>query len=154
MEIKVFNLYDDTLEKEEFEIFVKSNKENENIQNLTNYINRFELYLSRKVFVNDNNKIVEIKAEDIVMFFSDKKNNYCKANGKTYRVKNRLYEIEKIDENFIRISKNCIINLEHVEYFDKNKTGKVVVIMDDKSEEYISRRRIGSIMRVLDERSI
>jgi DNA-binding LytR/AlgR family response regulator len=88
------------------------------------------------------------------MFYSDKKYNYCKIKDKSYKVKSKLYELEEINTDFIRISKNCIINITHVEKFDIAETGKIVVILDDLTEAIVSRRKTPNIMKYLDDRRI
>ena len=102
----------------------------------------------------DENKVVEIRYEEIICFFSDKKYNYCKTKDMVYRIKSKLYEIEELDPNFIRISKSCIINITHVECFDMRETGKIIVIFDDNTEELVSKRKVGKILRYMNERSI
>ena len=98
--------------------------------------------------------LIEINYDDVICFFSDKKYNYCKTKEKTYKIKSKLYEVEKMDPNFIRISKGCIANSKHIKSFDISETGRIVVIFDDGSKDYVSRRKIKSIMEFLDERSI
>ena len=88
------------------------------------------------------------------MFYSDKKYNYCKLKDRTYRVKSKLYELEEINADFIRISKNCIVNIKHVEMFDISKTGKIVVRLDDFTEQVVSRRKTKDIMKYLEDRRI
>ncbi len=139
------------------EIFVElqySNK-NLNLQPFIDYINNFELNYKNKVFViNDNYELFEIKCEDIIIFYSDKKNNYCKAKNEHYRIKSKLYELEKINNNFVRISKSCIVNMIHIEKFDISETGKIIVKLDDNTEQVVSRRRASDIMKYLDDRRI
>ena len=88
------------------------------------------------------------------MFYSDKKYNYCKVKDNSYKVKSRLYELEKENADFIRISKSCIVNINHIEKFDISETGKIVVKLDDLSEQIVSRRRSSDIMKYLEERMI
>lgn len=154
MKINISNEKENNLNKNEFDILIKSSEDNDKITKLVEYINNFEKYLSKKTLVNDNNNVIEIRYEEIIYFFSDKKYNYCKTKDSTYRVKSKLYEIEELDPNFIRISKCCVINITHVKCFDMRETGKIIVLFDNGSEEYVSRRKIGKILRYMNERSI
>ncbi len=122
------------------------------ISEFVSYIKEYENYKS-KVIVGDENLLINLDSNDIIMFYSDKKNNYCKTKEKEYKIKNKLYEIEKSNINYIRISKSCIINLEKVEAFDLKESNKIIVRMIDGTEEYIA-RRIKDIMSYLDERRI
>lgn len=96
-----------------------------NLQSLINYISNYELNCQNKVIVlNDSYELLEIKSEDIIMFYSDKKFNYCKTKNEYYKIRSKLYELEKANKNFIRISKSCIVNMKHIEKFDISETGK------------------------------
>ena len=88
------------------------------------------------------------------MFYSDKKYNYCKTRNGEYKIKNKLYEIEKSCDEFLRISKSCIVNIKHVISFDMGETGKITVKLDNNRKEAVSRRRIKNVINYLDERGI
>ena len=152
MNIKISNLKDENLNENEIEILIKSLTGNE--KELIEYIKNFSNKLPSKMLVNSNNILEEIKYEDIIYFYSDKKYNYCKTKDKVYKIKSKLYEIEKINPDFIRISKSCIANFNHIECFDISETGKIIIKFTDGTKEYVSRRKVKSIMDFLDERSI
>ena len=154
MDIKISSLKDDNLREDEIEILIKSPDSNENINKLIEYINLFGKQQNQKVLINNDNMLIKINYEDVICFYSDKKYNYCKTKDKTYKIKSKLYEIEKMDPNFIRISKSCIANSKHIKCFDLSETGRIVVIFDDESKEFVSRRKLRSIMEFLEERSI
>ena len=59
-----------------------------------------------------------------------------------------------MSKDFIRISKSCIINIRHSNKFDISEVGKIVIKLDDGSEEIVSRRRTKNIMKYLEERMI
>lgn len=129
--------------------------ENKEIQNFIEYINNYNKQCKNMVVVlTDEYNLIEIDTKDIIMFYSDKKYNYCKVKNNSYRIKSRLYEIEKQNNDFLRVSKSCIVNIKHIEKFDISETGKIIVRLDDSSEEIVSRRRSYNIMKYLEERMI
>ena len=129
--------------------------ENQGVKEFVEYINNYEFDYKNKVMViNDGYSYLEIYYKDIIMFYSDKKNNYCKTNTGQYKIKSKLYEIEKMDKDLIRISKSCIVNINHVEKFDLSETGKIIIKLDDLTEETVSRRKTRDIMKYLDDRRI
>ncbi len=154
MEIKIEKIEDKQLSKDEIEILIKSPILNEHVEKLALYISQYEKNNDSKVLVNCNNTIKEISYDDIICFYSDKKYNYCKTKDKDYKIKSKLYEVENLSSNFIRISKGCIANYKHIKSFDISETGKIIVVFDDNSKEYVSRRKLKSIMNFLDERSV
>lgn len=154
MKIKVSSLKDSSVPKNEIEVLVKSSVISKDVNEIIEYIEQFQNKTSRKIVVNSDGIIKEIKIDDIICFYSDKKYNYCRTKEKSYKIKSKLYEIEKMDPNFIRISKACIVNSKHIKFFNLNETGRIVVVFNDDSEEVVSRRKVKSIMEFLDERSI
>lgn len=154
MKIKVSSLKDSSVPKNEIEVLVKSSVISKDVNEIIEYIEQFQNKTSRRIVVNSDGIIKEIKIDDIICFYSDKKYNYCRTKEKSYKIKSKLYEIEKMDPNFIRISKACIVNSKHIKFFNLNETGRIVVVFNDDSEEVVSRRKVKSIMEFLNERSI
>lgn len=154
MKIKVSSLKDSSIPKNEIEVLVKSPVISKDVNEVIEYIKQFQNKTSRKIVVNCDGIIKEINIDDIICFYSDKKHNYCRTKEKSYKIKSKLYEIENMDPNFIRISKACIVNSKHIKFFNLNETGRIVVVFNDESEEAVSRRKVKSIMEFLEERSI
>ena len=143
------------LEKNEILVEIQYSSKNKYFQHFVDYIKNYELdYRNKVIVLSDNYELVEVEYKDIIMFYSDKKYNYCKLKDRSYRVKSKLYELEEINADFIRISKNCIVNIKHVEMFDISKTGKIVVRLDDFTEQVVSRRKTKDIMKYLEDRRI
>ena len=137
------------------------NKNNINIQleetdkiDVNDFMNYISRYNERKVVVGQYNELLQINFQDIILFYSDKKHNYCKTKDGEYRVKNKLYEIEKYSTDFLRISKSCIVNINHVISFNVGEIGKIIVNLDDKTKQIVSRRKIREVLNYLDERGI
>lgn len=52
----------------------------------------------------------------------------------------------------MRISKNCIVNINHIKNFDSSYTGNIKINLDDGSTQVVSRRKIKDVLFFLDER--
>lgn len=153
--MKINIIKNNNLDDNEVVLDIQHSGNYKELKKLVDYINHYELNYNNKVIVMDDNySLLGFDYADIVMFYSDKKNNYCVVKDKRYRVKGRLYELEKINIDFIRISKNCIVNINHVKKFDMSETGKIVVKLDDNTEQIVSRRRTSEIMKYLESRRI
>ena len=151
MKINLIEKKKENLSEDEIIIELQYSSKNTNLQDFINYINN---YKNKVIVVNDNYALIEIKYKDIILFYSDKKYNYCKTKTKTYKIKSKLYELEKMDVDFVRISKSCIVNMNHVQKFDISETGKIIIKLDDSTEEIVSRRKTRDIMKYLDDRRI
>lgn len=107
-----------------------------------------------EIVATKNNEIFLLKSKDVFYFYSDEKFNYAKTKDNTYRVKEKLYELEEqLPKNkFIRISNSCIINVEKTKSFDASIIGSLVAKMEDDTKQEVSKRRIKNVMKLLNER--
>ena len=151
MRVNIQKILNDKLEQNMVNVILEYSKETNKIEDFIEYINK---YNTQKITVAKDNNLVQIELKDILCFYSDKKYNYCKTINGEYKIKSKLYEIEKMNNNFLRISKSCIVNIEQVKCFDIGETGKIIVKFYDDSEQIVSRRKIRDVMNYLDERGI
>lgn len=100
------------------------------------------------------NEISVISIDEIICFYSSEQNNYCKTDKGEFVIKQKLYELEEClpANNFVRISNSSIINIKFVECFDVSMIGNILVKFKDGSTEYVSKRRVSSVMKFLKER--
>ena len=151
MNINISKSINKLLKKDEVNINIEISENCEEIENIIKYINEFD---KRKLAVFDGYNVVQINNEEIMYFYSDGNYNFCKTKNKEYRVKNKLYEIDKMSNNFLRISKGCIININQVKSFDVGENRNIIVRFYDGSEQFVARRKIKEVMNYLDERMI
>ena len=85
--------------KNEINILIEESEE----INIEDFITYIQKYNERKIIVSQDNQKLQIDFEDIIVFYSDKKYNYCRTKNGEYKIKNRLYEIENCSEDLIRI---------------------------------------------------
>ena len=131
------------IEDKSININIESAKQDVQVDKLIDYINKYDNTIIGKV----DNKLVKIQYSEIRYFF-------CKTKEKEYKVKSRLYELEKLDKDFIRVSKKYIVNFNHAKCFDMGIIGKIVIELDNNEFVTVSRRRIKDVIEYLDERSI
>lgn len=154
MKINIIEKIDEKLREDEIVVEIHSADNKHNLSEFIEYLNDYDSKYNNRVVVMKDYELIEIKYKDIIVIYSDKKSNYCRTKNGTYKIKSKLYEMEKMDEDFIRISKSCITNVKHIDKFDISEIGKIVIKLDDGSQEVVSRRRTRQIMKYLEERSI
>lgn len=115
MKLFINKKINDKLKLNEINILIECRKE-EDIDDLIEYLNHYQ----EKVLVIDEGFIRSIEYKDVICFFSDNKYNYCMTKNKNYKINHKLYELEEVRKEFIRISKKCIINVNHLQCFDKS----------------------------------
>ena len=123
------------------------------VQNLITSISNINT-IPHQIVASKDNEIYFIDLEKVLCFFSKEKYNYVKTQEGTYKIKYKLYELEDMlkSKDFIRISNSCIINIKQVKCFDTSILGTVLVKLKDHTQEEVSKRRVGQIMKLLRER--
>ena len=139
---------------EDIEIIINSPVKNEQVQQLENNLKLEATKTIQKIIGYQGNDIFVINVFDIITFYSEEKNNFCKTKNGIYRIKEKLYYLEEMlpRRDFIRISNSVIININNVKCFNTSIVGRMVVKFKDGTEEIISRRRASEIMKFLNER--
>ncbi len=123
------------------------------IQNLLQYASHIN-EIPNQIMASENNKIYFIDLERVICFFSKDKYNYVRVKEGTYKIKQKLYELEDSlrEKDFIRISNSCLIHINQVECFDTSVLGTILVRLKDGTQETVSKRRVTQIMKLLRER--
>lgn len=141
-------------EFQDIEICINAPERNEIVQTLENELLSKSLKSIQQIVAMQDNDIFIINVSDIILFFGEEKNNFCKTKDGIYKIKERLYYLEEVlpTKEFVRISNSAIININHVKCFNTSIVGKIKVKFKDGTEEDVSKRRTTEIMRFLKER--
>lgn len=138
----------------DIEVCINAPERDEEVQSLENDL----LIKARKniqsVIGMQNNDIFLINVSDIIVFYGEDKNIFCRTKDGSYRVKEKMYYLEENlpSKDFIRISNSAIININQVKCFNTSIIGKIIVKFKDGTEENVSKRKTAEIMRFLKER--
>lgn len=142
-------------EYQNIEVCINAPEKNEEVQKLENELLSKTSKSIQQIIAMQNNDIFIINISDIILFFSEEKNNFCKTKDGIYRIKEKLYYLEEAlsPKDFIRISHSSIININHVKCFNTSIIGKILVKFKDGTEESVSKRKVSEIMKFLKDRS-
>ena len=137
-------------EYENIQVIIHANKINTQVQSIIDVVQNLDTYLNKVIATNDNDIFI-INIEEVICFYSEEKSNYCRTSKGVFKVKQPLYELEEklSPNNFVRISNSCIININQVECFNTGIVGTIMVKFKDGKVDYVSRRRISQVMKVL-----
>lgn len=125
MDIKISKKVNKNLNDNEVNIVIEYNKFNPTCTDIEEYLIHYIENKNTIVVKNDHNQLIHLDKNDILKFFSYGKQNYCETiDSKQYLISKKLYEIEKLNTDYIRISKHCIVNLKNIKCFDFNSTRK------------------------------
>lgn len=139
---------------EDIEIIINAPEKNSKLVDIENEILKISSDKIEKVIGIQKNDIFIINVSDVIIFFSEEKNNYCKTQKGVFMIKEKLYYLEENlpQRKFIRVSNSCIVNIDRVKCFNTNIIGSILIKLEDGTEEYVSKRRISDVMKFLKNR--
>ena len=103
-------------------------------------------------YTEDNIKMLSV-SEIACVTVLDGKTFAIDAKNRQYRLKQRLYELEKqLPTSFIRINKSTLANEAHLDRFSVTIAGSVDAVFKCGYREYVSRRCFAQIKRRLESK--
>lgn len=131
-------------EYQDIEVCINAPTISHEVQMLENELLSITSQSIKQIIAIQNNDIFIINVSDIILFFSEDKNNFCKIKDGIYRIKEKLYYLKEMlsPKDFIRISNSAIININHVKCFNTSIIGKIIVKFKDDLEESVSKKNI------------
>ena len=80
---------------------------------------------------------------DIICFTSQQNKVFAHTYKEEYEVDEKIYELEEfLPDNFLKINKSCIANIEKIKSFDASVTGTLCVNFKNGYRDFVSRRRM------------
>ena len=137
------------------EVVIRTAKKGELVQRLVSAIERCARSNAARIAVFDGSTALLLSQEDILRVYTEPRKLMVCADGGTYEARCSLKDMEKTldPENFVRISRFEIINMERVSGFDVSLSGTIQVKFDDGSATFVARRYVQSIEQRLDQLS-
>ena len=141
-------------EFQEIEICINAPERNEEVIILENELLQKTNQVLNQIIGMQNNDIFIIDVKDIIVFFSEDKNNFCRTKDGVFRIKEKLYNLEETlpNNDFIRISNSAIININNVKCFNTSIIGSIIIKFKDGTEEKVSKRNVSDVMKFLKNR--
>lgn len=141
-------------EFQEIEICINAPERNEELTILENELLQKSNNVLNQIIGMQNNDIFIISIKDVIVFFSEDKNNFCRTKDGVFKIKEKLYYLEEFlpNNDFIRISNSAIININNVKCFNTSIIGSIIVKFKDGTEEKVSKRKVSDVMKFLKNR--
>ena len=120
-------------------VTISTNKVNDEIQNLVNYIENKEDYF---IGVLDG-KVRLLSTEDIIRVYVEDRKVYVVTVEGRFIVRKKLYEIQStLTKDFIKISQSEIANVKYIHSLDLGLRGTIVINYKNSDISYVSRRML------------
>ena len=138
----------------EDEVLIRCGRVDDTIQKIQQYIVEQSSLTSKMIFYKDNQEFY-FPLSDILFFETEGERIFGHTSNDNYRIKYRLYELNKIlPRHFVRASKSTIINVLQVYSVSRNITSSSLVEFKNSHKHiYLSRHYYNEVRQRLNERS-
>ena len=120
-------------------VTISTNKVNDEIQNLVNYIENKEDYF---IGVLDG-EVRLLNTEDIIRVYVEDRKVYVVTVEGRFIVRKKLYEVQNtLTKDFIKISQSEIANVKYIHSLDLGWRGTIVINYKNSDISYVSRRML------------
>ena len=132
----------------ETEIMIYCSQMNEDIERVLAAIRLLDM----KIIGQKEGKKYFLEASDIMYAESTDKRTFLYTLTNTYESYFRLYELEEklTGKGFLRISKNCLINIVHIASIENELYGRLILTMPKGIELIVSRQYASDIKQKLE----
>lgn len=138
------------LEEDQIEVKVISARQTTNVNNLLSYIKNFDKKVDSLLPVKTEDLILTIKIEEIIKVEVEKTELSFYTTNSVIKTNGRLYQIlEKLNNDFVQVSKHGIINLNYLESLEAGFTGNMIAKLDFKQKTDVSRRYLPELEKKL-----
>ena len=120
-------------------VTISTNKVNDEIQNLVNYIENKEDYFIGVL----GGKVRLLNTEDIIRVYVEDRKVYVVTVEGRFIVRKKLYEVQNtLTKDFIKISQSEIANVKYIHSLDLGLRGTIVINYKNSDISYVSRRML------------
>ncbi|KRK63906.1 hypothetical protein FC72_GL001037 [Companilactobacillus tucceti DSM 20183] len=134
------------------EIIIKAPKEDEELEELVKEIEKIKNEFSQiNGYIDET--VYSLNLKEILFFETNDRNVYAHTVKQSFLIHYRLYELEdKLPDNFLRVSKSSILNLDEILSLSRSVTGNLVQFKDTYKTIYVSRRFLKELKNRLNQR--
>lgn len=134
------------------EIIIRSFVEDEEIKAIVESLKNIEKHFTQITgYIDETTYSIEL--DKIIFFETSERRVYAHKINKSFLIRHRLYELEeKLPDNFLRVSKSTILNVNEISSLSRSVTGNLVQFKDTYKKIYVSRRFLKELKNKLNQR--
>lgn len=127
-------------EIKEAEIIIKCSEVNDKIIEIQKKLSKINIGESIEAYIDE--KEIYLNINQILFFETEKRHIFVHTINNSMKVKYKLYELEEfLPNNFLRISKSTVVNIDKIYSLTKNITGaSKVEFLNSEKTVYASRK--------------
>ncbi|WP_282805820.1 LytTR family DNA-binding domain-containing protein [Lactobacillus isalae] len=138
------------LKEDQIEVKVVSVEETQQVKKLIDYIKNFDKKVGSILPVKTEDRILTVKIDEIIKIEVEKIELTFYTTSAVIKTNGRLYQVlEKLNNDFVQVSKHGIINLNYLESLEAGFTGNMVARLDFKQKTDVSRKYLPELEKKL-----
>lgn len=144
-------LFKENPNKEEIELVIAKESHDQEVAALVDYLQGFKAMKADVLAVKIEDSIQLLKLTEIIAVEVDGDYLDIMTNQGQYHTRERLYKLkEKLpSSNFIQVSKQSLININHLIRLEASFSGNMLAILSQKNKVIISRRYVKELEKSL-----
>lgn len=148
--VEVTYIHNDQLPDVQIQIHAASL--DETVQNLMQYISRFENSSTDRLIGTQESNVRIIPLDEIIRISTEGRRVIAITTQGTWSLSQRLYELEESlpHNQFVKINQGEIINLSYVRHMDLSRTGTIAVVFTNGETSFVSRRQLKRFREALN----
>ena len=139
---------------QEKEVIIKAAEDDDEVKKIVHSLQEVESkfnhlngYLGETVY--------SLELSEILFFETNERNVYAHTINNAFLIHYRLYELEEnLPNNFLRVSKSSILNLDEILSLSRSVTGNLIQFKNTYKKIYVSRRFLKDLKIRLDQRKL
>lgn len=133
--------------QKELQVIIKCHQIDDKIARLKSHIELFD----NKIPAKNGNEICFIDSSDVLYFETVDNRMFLYTENDVLEIRHRLYELELLlpSEDFIRISKSQIVNINKIHTLKPEINRTILATMCNGEQLYISRKYVKEFRRLL-----
>ncbi len=135
---------------QEVEVVIKTPAMNKQTENLISLLDNYKAGNDSIILGYNDYDVVPIELSSIYYFTVSGEKVLMNTKQGVYETRKRLYELESLSKDFLRISNSEIVAVKEIEKLDLKYSGTIMFLMKNGDELYASRRRISKIKQYFD----
>ncbi|MDE7056923.1 MAG: LytTR family transcriptional regulator [Lactobacillus sp.] len=138
------------LKEDQIEVKVVSVEETQQVKKLIDYIKNFDKKVDSILPVKTEDRILTVKIDEIIKIEVEKIELTFYTTSAVIKTNGRLYQVlEKLNNDFVQVSKHGIINLNYLESLEAGFTGNMIAKLGFKQKTDVSRRYLPELEKKL-----
>lgn len=133
----------------EAEVHLYVPKENQSTKEIIRQLH--SLFDTWQLAAFKKDELVYLALDEILFFETEGRNVLVHTRNETLLVKHKLYELEKLNSNFMRVSKASVLNISQVEGLKRSFSGCMASFFESYKSVYVSRKYYPNLRDKLEE---